>query len=196
MQAFYPHLPSYTQAYTRLFKLLPLLSLLYQRKRKPRWVLVDSEPLPVCRWSRRHRCAVVSAWERYSKAGAFYGFRLQAWVSTCGEVLPYALRPANQHDYRVAQSLLPQSAFLGYPIRIGDKAFASEHFVTPPKKNSKRHSRWKPDYSKMPKRVETVFSQLVSAHIRISQVQTLKALEVRTALTILVHNLKLWGITP
>jgi len=88
-----------------------------------------------------------------------------------------------------------QAESLGKPLKLADKAYVSADFITPPRKNSKRHSRWKAHYSKMRKRVETVFSQLVNAHIRIGQYQTLTALKVRSALTILAHNLKIWGIT-
>jgi hypothetical protein len=62
-------------------------------------------------------------------------------------------------------------------------------------RGNRSQSRWKAHYSKMRKRVETVFSQRVNAHIRIGQYQTPKALKVRSALTILAHNLKIWGIT-
>lgn len=90
-----------------------------------------------------------------------------------------------------------QAKGLGTPIKLGDKAYVcvSQEFVTPPKKNSKLVSRWKTTYSKMRKRVETVFPQLVTAHIRVGQFQTKQALEVRLALTILAHNLKIWRVT-
>lgn len=195
MQDMYPHLPSYTQAYTRLFKLLPQLELLLQPKsRARRWILVDSQPIPACKWKRRHRCMVVAAWEGYSKQGPFYGFRLHAWVSPRGEVILYTIRSADQHDYTVAKSMLHKAKILGNPIKIGDKAYVSPEFITPPKKNSTAPSKWKALYSRMRKRVETVFSQLVNMHIRIGQFQTLKALQVRVALTILAHNLKIWGV--
>lgn len=84
---------------------------------------------------------------------------------------------------------------LGQPIKLGDKAYTSQEFVTPPKKNTKRPSRWKPYYSRMPQRVETVFSQLVNAHIRLGQFHTLKALKLRVALSLLAHNRNLWGVT-
>lgn len=158
--------------------------------------MVDSEPIPACKWRRRQRCKVVGAWEGYSKQGPFYGFRLHAWVSTNGEVLLYTLRSADQHDHTVAKSLLPKTQVLGDPIRLGDKAYTADEFVTPPKKNAKRPSRWKPHYSRMRKRVETVFSQFVNAHIRLGQFQTLKALQLRAALVILAHNLRLWNATP
>ena len=198
MRDLFEHLPSYTQAYTRLFKLLPQLQILLQPQPKSRrYVIVDSEPIPACRWVRRHRCKVVGAWEGYSKHGAFYGFRLHAFVSTRGEIWLYDLRSANQHDYKVAKSMLEEAKGLGQPIKLGDKAYisVSHDFITPPKKNSKLLSRWKAAYSKLRKRVETVFSQLVNAHIRIAQYQTKQALEVRVALTILAHNLKVWRVT-
>jgi hypothetical protein len=195
MQDFYPHLPSYTQAYTRLFKLLPLLELLLQPKaRSRRFVVVDSQPIPACKWQRRNRCMVVAAWEGYGKHGPIYGFRLHAWASPKGEILLYSIRSADQHDYTVAKSMLQKGKTLGNPIKIADKAYVSAEFVTPPKKNSTSPSRWKAHYSKMRKRIETVFSQLVNMHIRTSQFQTLKALQVRVALAVLAHNFKVWGL--
>lgn len=196
MRDMFEHLPSYTQAYTRLFKLLPQLqSLLQPQHTSRRYVIVDSQPIPACRWVRRHGCQVVGAWEGYSQQGAFYGFRLHAFVSTRGEILLYDLRSANQHDYKVAKSMLEEAKVLGNPIKLADKAYLSLDFLTPPKKNSKAISRWKAHYSKIRKQIETVFSQLVNAHIRLAQYQTKKALEVRAALTILAHNLKIWRVT-
>ncbi|RIH93536.1 IS982 family transposase [Meiothermus granaticius] len=195
MRDMFEHLPSYTQAYTRLFKLLPVLQLLLMPQTRPRrYVIVDSQPIPACRWVRRQRCKVVGAWEGYSQQGAFYGFSLHAFVSAKGEIFLYCIRSANQHDYKVAQSLLEVAKVLGQPIKLGDKAYLSDDFVTPPKKNSRSATGWKAPYSKIRKRVETVFSQLVNAHIRLGQYQTKRALEVRVALTILAHNLKIWGI--
>lgn len=195
MQSWLGYLPSYTQAYVRLKRLLPTLELLFQGKaRSRRFVIVDSEPIPACKWVRRHRCKVVNAFEGYSKYGAFYGFRLHAFVSTQGEVLLYSLRSADQHDYKVAKFLKNLPRPLGNPLPLGDKAYLSKEFVTPPKQKTKAPTRWKPHYSQVRKRVETVFSQLVSAHIRVGQFQTKTALEIRVALTILNHNLRIWKV--
>ena len=91
--------------------------------------------------------------------------------------------------------MLDHARSLGKPLKLADKAYVCADFIASPKKNSKRQSRWKAHKSKMRKRVETVSSQLVNAHLRIGQYQTLKALKARSALTILAHNLKIWGIT-
>jgi len=192
MRQLYPHLPSYTQAYVRLLRLRGALSGLACRQRRHRLVLVDSQPLAVCRWRRTKQCACAGAAEGYGTHGSVYGFKLHAFVSCRGEVLAYRLRPANQHDYRVAKGML-EHLELGSPLKVGDKAYTSKEFITPPKKNAKRpDNRWKPEYHRLRKRVETVFAQLAQAHIRNSQVSTFIALEARVALTLLAHNLNLW----
>lgn len=195
MQSWLGYLPSYPQAYVRLKRLLPILELLLTPKpRSRRFIIVDSEPIPACKWVRRHRCKVVNAFEGYSKHGAFYGFRLHAFVSTRGEILLYCIRSGEQHDYKVAKSLLSLLQPLGNPIRLADKAYQSKDFVAPPKSNAKAPSKWKPHYSQLRKRIETVFSQLVGAHIRVAQFQTKTTLKIRVALTILNHNLKIWKV--
>lgn len=195
MQGWLEYLPSYTQAYVRLKRLLPVLEfLLTPKPRSRRFIIVDSEPIPACRWVRRHRCRVTNACEGFSKHGAFYGFKLHAFVSTQGELLLYSIRSADQHDYKVAKSLLHSLPTSNTILKLGDKAYQSKDFVTPPKSNAKHSSKWTPHYSQLRKRVETVFSQLVAAHIRIGQFQTKTALEIRVALTILNHNLRVWKI--
>ena len=58
---FCPHLPSLTQATVRLQRLLPVIETLCVEVEDLDFVLVDSQPLPVCRSKRAARCKVREA---------------------------------------------------------------------------------------------------------------------------------------
>ena len=195
IRSIFPHYPSYIQAYTRLIRLRHVIESLSKRNRRHALVIVDSQPIPVAKYVRRDSCRFAGATLGYGTLGPVYGFKFHAVVSTKGELLDYRLRPANESDLRVALSMKQEHRF-GNPVFIGDKAYQSDHFVTPPKKNVRKPSRWKPEFAAIRKRVETVFSQLTRAHIRSGQTSNYPALSARVALNVLAHNLAVWGINP
>lgn len=197
MQELFPTLPSYTQAYRRLRRLLPVLEALNFREGRYDLVLVDSQPLPVCRKARGGRCKVRRADWGWSREGLFLGFKLHVWVDTLGEVVQYFIKPANEHDFVVGCELNHRWAEFGGPKLVGDKGYVSDGFITPPKKNAKRHDpRWNATLGRLRKRVETVFSQLVGDGVRVEQVKSLTALRLEVALAVLAHNLDLWLVNP
>jgi len=179
-----------------LLWLTSVLSGLIPRQRRHRLVVVDSNrflfavgdvdtSVPV-RGPPKATVYMVQAWLGvwfgvWLGHGSVYGFKLHTFVSTRGEVLAYRLRLANQQDYRAAKGML-EGVALGSPLKIGDKAYTLPEFITPPKNNAKRPDhRWKPEYHRLRKRVETLFSQLTQAHIRSSQISIFIALEARVA---------------
>ena len=195
VRAFFPHYPSFTQIYTRMIRLRHIIEDLSKRKRSCDIVIVDSQPIPVAKFIRRDTCRFAGATSGYGTQGRVYGFKLHAMASPSGEVLDYRLRPANESDYKVAMTMKRGHTF-GDALFIGDKAYQSDDFVTPPKKRVKKPSKWKPEFAPIRKRIETVFSQLTRAHIRLGQTSSFPALFTRVSLTILAHNLAIWGINP
>ncbi len=195
IRSIFPHYPSYTQAYLRIIRLRHTIEDLSKRKRSCNIVIVDSQPIPVAKFIRRDTCCFAGATSGYGTQGRVYGFKLHAMASPSGEVLDYRLRPANESDYKVAMAMKRGHTF-GDALFIGDKAYQSDDFVTPPKKRVKKPSKWKPEFAPIRKRIETVFSQLTRAHIRLGQTSSFPALFTRVSLTILAHNLAIWGINP
>lgn len=185
-----PGLPSYTQAFERGTKLLEQLEALAMPSRKLVHAVIDSAPLPVCRPKRTARCRFPGARWGYGTQGEFYGFKLHAWVTPSGEVVQYLLRPANLHDITVAYELNRRWADFHGPRVIGDKGYGCLGFVFPPKKNTRHDTGWRDEvHGPMRKRVETVFSQLVQAHLRVGQLKTLTSLRLKVVLAVLAHNL-------
>lgn len=195
VRCLFPHYPSYIQAYTRLIRLRQVIEDLSKPDAVPPIVIIDSQPIPVAKFVRRDSCHFAGATSGYGTQGRVYGFKLHAMVSPKGELLDYRLRPANESDYRVGL-YIKRAHPSENTIYIGDKAYQSDQFVTPPKKGVKKPSLWKPEYYPMRKRIESVFSQLTRAHIRWGQTSNYIALSTRVALTILAHNLAIWGINP
>ena len=153
-------------------------------------VVVDSMPLPVCRPKRGKRCALPGARWGFGTPGAFFGFKLHAWVSPTGQLLQYVIRPANLHDTAVTyelNTLWPENAG---PRIVGYKGSCTLGFTFPPKKNTRYDTGWRENrHPKLRKRIETVFSQLVVSQIRSVQTKTLISLRLRVVLVVLAHNL-------
>ncbi|MFC6616491.1 IS982 family transposase [Deinococcus radiophilus] len=185
-----PGLPSYTQAYTRGIKLLPLLEHVASPAQPCTEVVVDSMPLPICRPKRTHLCQFPGAKWGFGTQGEFFGYKLHAWVTPGGQIVQYVIRPANLHDVTVSYELnLRWPEFEG-PTIIGDKGYCCLGYVYPPKKNTRYDTGWRESrHPKIRKRIETVFSALVEAQIRSAQTKTLGSLKLRVVLAVLAHNL-------
>ncbi|WP_041230707.1 IS982 family transposase [Deinococcus peraridilitoris] len=195
-----PWLPSYrqagrsptfgTQAFTRMQKVLDTLVAVATPNQRLQQVVIDSAPLPVCRPKRMARCTFPEARWGYATQGEFYGFKLHVWITPSGQIVQYALRPANLHDTTVAFELNRRWGDFGTPKIIGDKGYCCLGFVFPPKKNTTYDTGWRPEiHGPMRKRVETVFSQLVEAHLRVGQLKTMASLRLKVVLAVLAHNL-------
>jgi hypothetical protein len=135
--------------------------------------LVDSCPLPVCRFGRAGYCRRFAGQAAYGfdplARKAFYGFRLHLRVSLSGVILGYELAPANAHELDLAREMAPSPP----GVAIGDRNYWSpalrEEFraaggdVLAPYKQGK-HDRT-PERSEallaLRRRIETVFSHLI-----------------------------------
>lgn len=185
-----PHLPSYTQAFVRMSRLLEQLQQAACPERDCEAVLIDSMPLPVCRPKRAKRSRFAGAAWGYGTQGNFYGYKLHAWILPSGEIVQYSVKPANLHDLTASYELNAQWPQYGGPKIIGDKGYCCLGYIYPPKRNTRYDTGWRSDrHPRMRKRIETVFSQLVAEGIRSVQAKTLRSLQLRVVLAVLAHNL-------
>jgi hypothetical protein len=87
--------------------------------------LVDSCPLPVCRFGRAGYCRRFAGAAAYGfdplARKAFYGFRLHLRVGLGGAVLGYELAPANAHELDLARELAPSPP----GVALGDRNYWS-----------------------------------------------------------------------
>ena len=186
---FCPHLPSLTQATIRLQRLLPVIEALCVEVEDLDFVLVDSQPLPVCRSFRAARCKVQEATMGFGTQGSVYGFKLHAWSTLNGKLAQVLIRPANEHDLVAGYQLNKKWIEYGAPKQIGDKAYLDGAYLTPPKRNAKTvDPRWKKEYGTARKMIETAFSSLTKASIRFGWIKTLASLRLRVALVVFAYN--------
>lgn len=137
--------------------------------------IVDSMPVPVCRFARATFCQRFRGAARYGKDHSgrqtFYGFRLHARLTWPGFISDLFVTPANQSE----QSVLPHlahSAPEGCAI-LGDRNYASQklrdcliakaqYLLTPAARQAKNDpqpgKRWV--YSNVRYLIDTVFGQL------------------------------------
>ena len=166
--------------------------------------IIDSIPLPACRFARAYRC------QRFKGEAAFgydslarqtfYGFRLHALVAWPGVIVGFSVAPANIHDTAIAPELT--SGRLG--TVLGDRNYWSPrlteelatqkidlvaHFKSakhdPAPKTSAFLARFR-------YRIETVFSQLVDRyHIKRVGTKDLWHLNSRLLRKALSHTIAL-----
>jgi hypothetical protein len=171
--------------------------------------IVDSMPVPVCRFARASFCQRLRGAARYGKDHAdrqtFYGFRLHARLTWPGLISEVILAPANQSE----QSLLPplaDTAPAGCAI-LGDRnyygldltarlAADGQRLVTPPARQAKhdpeaaRGKKWA--YSDMRYLIDTVFGQLTDRfQIKHVWARDLWHLTSRVYRKVLAHTLAL-----
>jgi hypothetical protein len=142
--------------------------------------IIDSIPLPICRFARFSRLKIMQANPGLGPRKGylpidknwFAGFKIHAVCSDTGVVVNYVLTQAHVHDVTQLSelsNLLPEDCEL-----LGDKGYISEpvqlalfeqkkvRVITPSRKNQRKpNSAWKPALARARKRIETVFSQLV-----------------------------------
>ena len=138
--------------------------------------IIDSIPLPACRFARAYRC------QRFKGEAAFgydslarqtfYGFRLHALVAWPGVIVGFSVAPANIHDIAVAPELT--SGRLG--TVLGDRNYWSRRLteelatqkidLVAPFKSAKHDPAPKTSafLARFRYRIETVFSQLVDRY--------------------------------
>lgn len=138
----------------------------------PPYVIVDSLPLPVCRFARAYRCERFWGEADYGKDGVarqtYYGFRLHALVGSDGLIRTVGLTPAST-DEKAALEAMTQGkvgCVLGdrnywSPQRQAQWAERGVKVIAPFKhKKTDPNRRQSAALSRLRYRIETVFSQL------------------------------------
>lgn len=134
--------------------------------------LVDSFPVPVCRFARAYRCRVFRAEAAYGydelSKQTFYGFRAHVRVCWPGVIVGVELTAANIHDLNALQDLTDQLggwllADRNYwsPVRCEMLAEQNLSLLTPYKSSKREKHTWPLWLVQARRRIETVFSQLV-----------------------------------
>ena len=138
----------------------------------PSLTIVDSFPLPVCRFARAHRCQRFRGEAAFGRDDVarqtFYGFRIHLRLNWPGLITGFSLAPANVHDLAV----VPELAAGAQGIMLGDRNYWSPALgeelrgqgltLLAPFKSKKKDPWPQRSYqlSRPRYRIETVFSQL------------------------------------
>jgi hypothetical protein len=140
-------------------------------RRDPALALIDSLPVPACRFARAHRCRSLRGFAAFGYDAlahqTYYGFRLHLRVTWPGVITAAALAPANEADRAVAPQLL--AGLAGWAL--GDKGYwsptlraelapAGLDLLAPRRGRRSVSSRWPAWLVQTRRRIETVLSQL------------------------------------
>src|SRR3954464_15196424 len=141
----------------------------------PALALIDSLPVPVCRFARAYRCRAFRGLAAfgYDPVGhqTYYGLRLHLRVAWPGVITAATLAPANEADLAVAPQLL--AGLSGWAL--GDKGYWSRSLraelapagldlIAPPRGKSAGARRWPVRLAQTRRRIETVLSQLAERY--------------------------------
>jgi hypothetical protein len=141
----------------------------------PEVSLIDSSPMPTCRFARAYRCRRLAeesafGFDEMSKQ-TFYGLRAHLRVCWPGVIVEVDLAPANAHDLRLAEELLEDAK--GWTL--GDRNYWSPdlaqwledeglYLLAPYKSKKKEKEPWPRWLTQKRRRIETVISQLVERY--------------------------------
>jgi hypothetical protein len=143
--------------------------------RDPALVLIDSLPVPVCRFARAYRCRSLrglSAFGYHPVAHQiYYGLRLHLLVSWPGVITAAVLAPANEADRTVAPER--PAALTGWAL--GDKGYWSPalradlapgglELLAPPRGKRTKARPWPVRLVQTRRRIETVLAQLTERY--------------------------------
>ena len=142
----------------------------------PAFHIIDSLPLPACRFARAYRCRLFKGNAAFGYDSlarqTFYGFRLHALVAWPGVIVGFRVAAANIHDTAVVPELV--SGHFG--IVLGDRNYWSPRLtdelashkidLVAPFKTAKRDPtpRTSAFLARFRYRIETIFSQLVDRY--------------------------------
>src|SRR3954465_10491574 len=141
----------------------------------PAMALIDSMPVPVCRFARAHRCRSFRGLAAFGHdpvaRQTYYGLRLHLRVAWPGVITAATLAPANEADLAVAPQLL--AGLAGWAL--GDKGYWSPvtrvelaagglHLIAPPRGKNAGAKRWPVRLVRTRRRIETVPSQLAQRY--------------------------------
>lgn len=142
----------------------------------PALSIIDSCPLPACRFARSQRCRRLREYSAYGyddvSHQVYYGLRLHLRLCWPGVIVACALVPANEPDLPVAtEALLPDTAGWVLADRNYQSAWQPHPWSAPevrpliPPKHRKHETRpWPRSLVHKRRRIETVFSQLVQRY--------------------------------
>lgn len=133
--------------------------------------LVDSFPVPVCRFARAPRSKLVAGWTTFGHdqvaRQTFFGLRAHVRMSWPGVITGFSLAPANVHDLDLAKEVLEGAtgwviADRNYwnPDLMADLQVHGICLLTPFKTGRQAKVPWPRWLTHMRYRIETVFSQL------------------------------------
>jgi hypothetical protein len=141
----------------------------------PEVSLIDSFPVPVCRFARAYRCRSLAeesafGYDEMAKQ-TFYGLRAHLRVCWPGVIVEMDLAPANIPDLAVAEELLEGAQ--GWAL--GDRNYHSPdlaqrfgqeglHLLAPYKFKKKEKEPWPRALTQKRRRIETVIGQLVERY--------------------------------
>lgn len=145
--------------------------LLEEMKFDPLISLIDSFPVPVCRFARAPRSKLIPGWTAFGHDQVahqtFFGLRAHMRVSWPGVITALSLAPANVHDLDLVQEVLQGTtgwtlADRNYwdPDLIADLKTHRIQLLVPFKKASQEKHPWPRRLTQMRYRIDTVFSQL------------------------------------
>lgn len=143
----------------------------------PELSLIDSFPVPVCRFARAYRCkrlaeASAFGYDEMSKQ-TFYGLRAHLRVCWPGVIVEVDLAPANVHDLHLAEELLLLEEAKGWVL--ADRNYWSLdlterleteglRLLTPYKSKKKEKKSWPRWLVQKRRRIETVISQITERY--------------------------------
>jgi hypothetical protein len=149
--------------------------LVAQVRRDTQLSILDSVPVPVCRFARARRCRLFPGDAAYGRdpclPGTFFGLRAHLRVAWPGVIAAFDLAPANAHDLAVAPLLLEGTR--GWAL--GDRAYWSERLrlellrdgvalVAPFQTRKYEKAPWPRWLVAKRRRIETVLAQLVERY--------------------------------
>jgi hypothetical protein len=134
--------------------------------------LVDSFPVPICRFARASRCRLFRGEAAYGydelAKQTFYGFRAHMRVCWPGVIVAVELTPANVHDLQALDDLAEtaQGWVLGdrnywSPAKSAELAEQGVTLLAPYKSAKRQRKPWPLWLIQKRRRIETVFGQLV-----------------------------------
>src|SRR3982751_5569991 len=141
----------------------------------PAVTLVDSMPVPVCRFARAHRCRGLRDLSAFGydpvAHQTYYGLRLHLRIAWPGVITAAVLAPANEADRSVAPQLL--AGLAGWAL--GDKGYWSPalraelatdglDLIAPPRGKNAGARRWPARLVQTRRRIETVLAQLAERY--------------------------------
>mgnify|MGYP005856425289 CR=1 FL=1 len=137
--------------------------------------VVDSFPVPVCRFARAYRCRRLSDLAAFGydelARQTFYGLRAHVRIAWPGVIVGLVLTPANVHDLTALDALADQATgwVLGdrnywSPARRDLLAQQDIQLLAPYKSVKREQTPWPRWLTWMRRRVETVIGQLVDRY--------------------------------